>query len=97
MTLMSASTGSGSARSGLAWFSARCGSADVEMGLVLGEGLAQVCGIDDADLVEELAAYAADPAFHDRVHPRRLRSGEHDPDALSAEHLVELAIRSRIT
>jgi hypothetical protein len=59
------------------------------MGLVLGEDLAQVRGVDDEDPVEEFAAYAAYPAFHDRVHAWRPGSGEHDPDALGAEHVVE--------
>jgi hypothetical protein len=38
-------------------------------------------GVDDQYSVEDLAAYAADPTFHDRVHPRCLRSGEHNPAA----------------
>jgi hypothetical protein len=29
------------------------------------------------------------PAFHDRVYARRLEHGEHDPDTLGAEHVVE--------
>jgi hypothetical protein len=88
MTLMSASTGSGSALSGLAWFNA-VWTVGVEVVLVLGENLAQVCGVDDEDPVEELSAYAADTAFHDRIHARRLGRGEHDPYALGAEHLIE--------
>src|SRR6266581_553631 len=57
--------------------------------LELVEGLAQVRGVDDEDPVEEFAAYATYPAFHDRVHAWRLWGGEHDPDALGAEHFVE--------
>src|SRR3954468_9487206 len=61
----------------------------VEVVLVLGENLAQMRGVDGEDPVEDLATYTADPAFHDRVHTRRLSSGEHDPDAFGAEHLIE--------
>ena len=61
----------------------------VEMGLILGQDLAQVRGVDDEHPVEDLAAYAAYPAFHDRVHAGRPGRGEHDPDALGAEHFVE--------
>ena len=61
----------------------------VEVGLVLGEDRAQVAFVHDEDPVEEFAAYAAHPPFHDRVHPRGLRSGEHYADALSGEHLIE--------
>jgi hypothetical protein len=61
----------------------------VEMGLILGQDFAQVRGVDDEHPVEDLAAYAAYPAFHDRVHAGRLGRGEHDPDALGAEHFVE--------
>ena len=54
--------------------------------LVLGENDAQMRGVDDQCPVEDLAAYAAHPAFHDGVHAGRLSS---DPDALGAEHLIE--------
>jgi len=46
-------------------------------------------GVDDEDPIEEFTAYAADPAFHDRVQTRCLSSGAHDPDALGAEYLTE--------
>src|SRR3569833_2678220 len=46
-------------------------------------------GVDDEDPIEEFAAYAADPAFHDRVHTGCLSSGAYDPDAYGAEHLIE--------
>ena len=46
-------------------------------------------GVDDEDPVEEFAAYAAYPPFHDCVHLRCLRSGEHYADALGLEHLIE--------
>lgn len=61
----------------------------VEMGLILGQDLAQVRGVDDKHPVEDLVAHAACPAFHDRVHAGRLGRGEHDPDARGAEHFVE--------
>jgi hypothetical protein len=61
----------------------------VEVGLVLGEDLAQVAGVHDEDPVQEFTAYAAHPAFHDRVHLWSLRRCEQDPDSLGAEDLVE--------
>jgi hypothetical protein len=45
--------------------------------------------VNDQYSVEDLAAYAAHPALHDRVHARRLSSGTHDPDAFSAEYLIK--------
>jgi hypothetical protein len=48
------------------------GAVDVEMGLIFGENLAQVVGVHDEDPVQEFTAYAADPAFHDRVSLKRL-------------------------
>src|ERR1039457_1202223 len=45
----------------------------VEMGLILGQDLAQVRGVDDKHPVEDLAAHAADPPFGDRVGPHRQR------------------------
>ena len=45
----------------------------VEMGLILGQDLAEVRGVDDEYPVEDLVAYAAYPAFHDRVGPHRQR------------------------
>jgi hypothetical protein len=63
----------------------------VEVGLVLGEDSAQVRGVDDEDPVEDLAACTADPALHDRVHPRCLRSGQQYAQALAPEYLIEHA------
>jgi hypothetical protein len=59
------------------------------MVLVLGENLTEMRSVDDEGPVEEFAAYAAGPAFHDRVHARRVRCREHGPCALGAEHLIE--------
>jgi hypothetical protein len=67
----------------------------VEIALVLGEDLAQMCSVHNEDPVEEFVAYAAHPPFHDRVHSRCLRSGEHDPDALGLEHLMNRAVNLR--
>ena len=86
---MSASMGSGSGLSGLAWFKARWGRWALKVVLILGENLTQIRGVHDQDPVEDLTAYAADPAFHDRVHAGCLRSDEHDTDAFGAEHLIE--------
>ena len=36
--------------------------------------------------VQQLTPAAADPAFHDRIHPRRLDRGAGNPDARSLEH-----------
>jgi hypothetical protein len=47
---MSSSTGSGNGLSGLAWFKARWGTVGVEVVLILGEDLAQVCSVDGAIL-----------------------------------------------
>jgi hypothetical protein len=59
------------------------GTVGVEVILILGENLAQMRRVDDEDPVENLSAYAAHPALHDRVHARRPGRGEHDPDAFS--------------
>jgi hypothetical protein len=56
--------------------------------LVIAEDLTQMRGVDDHP-IQNLAAYGADPAFHDCIHAGCLGSGEHDPDAFGAEHLVE--------
>jgi hypothetical protein len=48
-----------------------------------------VVGVHDEDPVQEFTSYAADPAFHDRVHPWSLRCGEQDPDPLGPEDLIE--------
>ena len=39
--------------------------------------------------VQQLTPTAADPAFHDRIHPRRLDRGADNPDARGLEHRVE--------
>src|SRR4051794_12999004 len=52
-------------------------------------------GVEDQCPVEEFAAYAADPAFHDGVHARCLSNGAYDPDAFGTEHLIEQ--RSELT
>jgi hypothetical protein len=65
------------------------GTVGVEVVLILGEDLAQMRGVDDQYSVEDLAAYAADPAFHDGVHARCSGSGTHDPDAFGTEHFIE--------
>src|SRR6266436_9018983 len=39
--------------------------------------------------VRQLTPAAADPAFHDRTHPRRLDRRADNPDARSLEHRVE--------
>ena len=59
------------------------------MVLVLGADLTQMPGVDDEGSLEDLAAYAADPAFHDRIHARCLSSGAYDPNASGTEHLIE--------
>jgi hypothetical protein len=61
----------------------------VEMGFIFGEDFAQMVGVHDEDPVEEFTAYAADPAFHDRVHLWSLRRGGYDPDSLGVEDLIE--------
>lgn len=60
-----------------------------EIGLVLGEDLAEVALVHDEGTVEDFAAYAADLTFHDGVHLRRLGRGEQYADALGLEHFVE--------
>jgi hypothetical protein len=53
--------------------------------LVLAQHDHQMPLIPDQGPVQELAAAAADPAFHDRIHPRRLDRRADDPDARSLE------------
>jgi len=48
------------------------GSVLVSMSLVLAEDVQQVALVPDQRPVEEFAAAAADPPFHDRVRPRCL-------------------------
>jgi hypothetical protein len=61
--------GKGSQRAGVVQGPVR--TVPVEIGLVLNEHLAQVVLVDDEGPVEEFAASAAHPSFHDRVGPRR--------------------------
>ena len=57
--------------------------------LVLAQDGHQVPLIPDQGPVEQLSAAAADPAFHDRVHPRRLDRRADHLDASGLEHCVE--------
>ena len=43
--------------------------------------------------VEQFAAPAADPPFHDRVHSGRLDGGADDPDARGTEDLIERGVK----
>jgi hypothetical protein len=49
----------------------------------------QVAPVPDQGPVQQLASAAADPAFHDRVHSRRLNRGADHPDASGLEDGVE--------
>ena len=49
--------------------------------LVLAQHGHQVALVPDQGPIQQLTPAAANPAFHDRVHPRRLNSGADDPDA----------------
>jgi hypothetical protein len=62
VTLMSASTGSGSVRR-LAWFRARCGRVGVEVGFALGEDRAQVALVHDEDPGRCARGAGSKPAF----------------------------------
>src|SRR5271166_2535034 len=57
--------------------------------LVLAQDGHQVALVPDQGPVQQLTSAAADPAFHDRVHSRRLNSGADDPDASGLEYGVE--------
>jgi hypothetical protein len=57
--------------------------------LVLAQDPPQMCLIPDEGPVEKLAPASADPAFSDRVHPRRPDVAEHGPDACIGENGVE--------
>ena len=53
--------------------------------LVLAQDGHQVALVPDQGPVQQFARAAADPAFHDRVHPWRLNSGADDPDPSGPE------------
>ena len=57
--------------------------------LVLAQHGHQVPLIPDQGVVQQLTPAAADPALHDRIHPRRLDRRADNPDASSPEHRVE--------
>jgi hypothetical protein len=57
--------------------------------LVLAQHGHQVALVPDQGPVQQLAPAAADPAFHDRVHSRRLDSGADHPGASGLEDGVE--------
>ena len=57
--------------------------------LVLPQDGHQVALVPDQGPVQQLTPAAADPAFHDRVHSRRLDRGAEDPGASGVEDGVE--------
>jgi hypothetical protein len=57
--------------------------------LVLAQDGYQVPPIPDQGPVKQLTTAAADPAFHDRIHARRLNSGADNPDTSGPEDLIE--------
>jgi hypothetical protein len=57
--------------------------------LVLAQHDHQMPLIPCQGLVWQLTPAAADPAFHDRIHPRRLDRSADNPDARRREHRVE--------
>jgi len=57
--------------------------------LVLAQDGHQVPLIPDQGPVQQLTAAAANPAFHDRIHARRLNSGADNPDTSGPEDLIE--------
>jgi hypothetical protein len=57
--------------------------------LVLAQDGHQVPVVPDQGPVQQLTAAAADPAFHDRIHPRRLNARAGNPDASGPEDLIE--------
>jgi hypothetical protein len=65
------------------------GAGGVEVGLVFIKHLPQVRGVNDQDPVKDLSAYAANPAFHDRIRSRRLDRCLDDPDALGLKYRIE--------
>ena len=57
--------------------------------LVLAQDGHQVPLVPDQRSVQQLASAAANPAFHDRVHSRRLNGGADDPGTSGLEDRVE--------
>jgi hypothetical protein len=57
--------------------------------LVFGQDGAQMALPEDQHAVQELPAQGADEALADRVHPRSLDGGAHDPGADGPEDGVE--------
>jgi hypothetical protein len=57
--------------------------------LVLAQDGHQVALVPDQGPVQQFSAAAADPAFHDRIHLRRLDGGADHSDAGGLEHCVE--------
>jgi hypothetical protein len=57
--------------------------------LVLAQHDHQVPLIPHQGPVQQLAAAAADPPFHDRIHPRRLNRSTDYPGASGTEDLIE--------
>jgi hypothetical protein len=57
--------------------------------LVFAECVQQVCLVPHQRAVEQFAAAALDPAFHDRVHSGHLDPAEHNLDACLGEDRVE--------
>jgi hypothetical protein len=53
------------------------------------QGAVRPVPVPDQGPVQQLTPAAANPAFHDRIHPRRLNGGADNPDARSLEHSVE--------
>jgi len=80
---------SGSCRSGAACLRAWCGRWGVVDVLVLAQHDHQVPLIPHQGPVQQLAAAAADPPFHDRIHPRRLNRSTDYPGASGTEDLIE--------
>ncbi|MGH3402547.1 MAG: hypothetical protein ACRDRJ_08575 [Streptosporangiaceae bacterium] len=73
-------------RRGLAERAVPVGVAEI---LVLVKDGHQVPLIPDQGPVQQLTAAGADPAFHDRIQPRRLNGGAGNPDASGPEDLIE--------
>src|SRR5208282_702157 len=59
------------------------------MGLVRAQEPPQMGLVPDEGAIQELAPASPDPAFHDRVHARRLDVAQHDPDPGIGEDRVE--------
>ena len=61
----------------------------IVMGLVLAQDPPQMILVPDEGTVQELTAASPDPAFSNRVHPRRPDVAAHGPDADVGEDGVE--------